>query len=422
MARPFDEDSGVLFLQELAPRYTSSGAPQPPAEPASPFWTSQVPVAAPPYAQAPTWSEGQWSPPLQPVQPPHYTPRPIGLGMRPRRRWGLRFMMFFGVLGLGAFLFRDRLPPFPRSLSQASATWDSLTASIRRAAGGLTGKSTAAKTESAPATPAAPRGPQIVPMPSPNSAPPPPLPAAHPHPAVAAAAPEPAPRARAAAPSPHPVRVASASHPAGARKSNDPFENDDAAAAALNKPLKTLSTVAARQTAPAPRETVAARQTAPAPRETAPAEPPARAERPAREPKAAPGSLEDLMSSTLKHPAKGNREIDRRLAGMNESRDGEAPRKKAEVEAPTTHALSRVEIQTAMNGLKDQMHQCYQQFQQQGPADVKVTVSESGKVTAVALSGQFSGTPTGACVEKAVKGVSFPASSGLRFDYRLSLR
>jgi hypothetical protein len=128
------------------------------------------------------------------------------------------------------------------------------------------------------------------------------------------------------------------------------------------------------------------------------------------------------MSSSLKHPAKAGREIDKRLAGVGESRDADQPRKRADAEPQAAHALSRNEIQTAMGGLKPKMHDCSQQFQQTGPADVKVTVGEGGSVTAVALSGQFAGTPTGACVEKAVKSVSFPQSGGLRFDYRLSLR
>jgi hypothetical protein len=372
-----------------------------------------MPVAAPPYGQAPpTWSNGQWSPPLQSIEPPHYTPRPLGMGMRRPRRWGLRFIMFFGLVGLGAFLGRDHLPRFPRSLAEASTTWDALNTSVRRAAGSLTGKSVPPKTEPAPAAHAA-RGPQIVPMPSPGGAPAAPPPAAtvalSPHPTAppAAAAPEPAPRPARVMTAPRPVRLAAVSRP-HAKKSNDPFESDDAAAVALGKSLKTPAAVAARE-APA--------REAPPPREA-----PARAERPAPEPKAAPGSLEDLMSTSLKHPAKAGRELDRRLAGVGESRDTDPPRKKAEVEAPAVHALSRAEIQTAMGGLKGKMHDCSQQFQQTGPADVKVTVGESGSVTAVVLSGQFAGTPTGACVEKAVKGVSFPQSGGLRFDYRLSLR
>jgi hypothetical protein len=71
-----------------------------------------MPVAAPPYGQAPpTWSNGQWSPPLQSIEPPHYTPRPLGMGMRRPRRWGLRFIMFFGLSA--RIRRRRRLPPRP---------------------------------------------------------------------------------------------------------------------------------------------------------------------------------------------------------------------------------------------------------------------------------------------------------------------
>jgi hypothetical protein len=335
--------------------------------------------------------------------------------MRRQRRWGLRFVMFFGLVGLAAFLFRDHLPRFPRSLSEASTTWDSLSASARRAAARLTGKPLPPKAEPAAAAPArAARGPEIVPMPSgtvASSLPPASAPvAARPHAPPPAAVPEAAARpVRAPAPA-RPVRLAAAAavrpH---AKKSNDPFESDDAAAEALGKNLKTPAAVAARETP--------AREPAP------PREAPVRAERPAPEPKATPGSLEDLMSSSLsKRPARGKQELDKRLAGMSETRDAEPARKKADAEPAPVHALSRSEIQTAMGGLKAKMHDCSQQFQQTGPADVKITVNEAGAVTAVALSGQFSGTPTGACVEKAVKGLSFSQSGGLRFDYRLSLR
>ena len=53
MARPSDEDSGVLSLRELAPRFTDQNIPRQP-EPVAPFWTSQMPVAVPPHAQPPT--------------------------------------------------------------------------------------------------------------------------------------------------------------------------------------------------------------------------------------------------------------------------------------------------------------------------------------------------------------------------------
>jgi hypothetical protein len=417
MARPSNEDSGVLNLQELAPRYTNSSLPRPP-EPASPFWSSQMPVAAPPYAQSPpTWSSGQWSVPLQPIDPPHYTPRPLGMGMRRPRRWGLRFMMFFGLVGLGAFLGRDHLPRFPRSLSEASTTWDSLSASVRRATGSLTGKAPAPRVET-PSTPAAhaSRGPQIVPMPSDSPSAPPPAVEAKPRPrpqpvAEVAPAPEPVrprvtapPPPRVTAPPARPVRMAAVSRPPTSRKNSDPFESDAAAAAALAKPLKTPVATAAPRETPAPVER----------------------ERAAPEPKAAPGSLDDLMNSSLKKPAGArsvSREIDRRLAGVNEVRDTEPARKKIDAEPAPPHALTRTEIQSVMHAVAAKVStDCYQKFQQNGPADLKLAVNQSGSVTSVAVSGQFSGTPTGACVERVVKAASFPESAGLRFDYRISVR
>ena len=419
MARPSDEDSGVLSLQELAPRFSNSNHPQHPPEPQSPFWSSQLPVAAPPYAQAPqTWSSGQWAVPLQPIEPPHYTPRPIGMGMRRPRRWGLRFMMVFGLVGLGAFLARDHLPPFPRSLAQASTSWESLTASVRRATATLTGKPVPrVETPPAPAVHAA-RGPQIVPLPSGGATPAPapvaaevkarprPQPESAPEPAAA--------RPRVAAPVHTPVRVASVSRPPASHKANDPFESDAAAAAALSKPLKTPVGIAAPREAPAP--VAVAHEPKPVAHEAKPA---------VREAKPVPGSLDDLMSSSLKKPVptRSNKEIDRRLAGVNESRDAEPARKKADAEPAPAHALTRNEIQTVMHAVQAKVStDCYQKFQQNGPADLKMVVSGGGSVTSVAVSGPFAGTPTGACVERAVKGATFPESAGLHFDYRISVR
>ena len=55
-------------------------------------------------------------------------------------------------------------------------------------------------------------------------------------------------------------------------------------------------------------------------------------------------------------------------------------------------------------------------------ADVKVEVSPSGQVSGTLIRGEFAGTPTGACIENKLKQAVFPASSGLRFDYLLTVR
>ena len=45
-------------------------------------------------------------------------------------------------------------------------------------------------------------------------------------------------------------------------------------------------------------------------------------------------------------------------------------------------------------------------------AMVNVVIGKNGKVTTATVTGKFAGTPTGACVEKAVKTASFPPSDG----------
>jgi hypothetical protein len=336
--------------------------------------------------------------------------------MRKPRRWGLRFFMFFGFLGLGAFLARDHLPRFPRSVSEVAGFFDALGASVRRAGSGLTGKSSvvgpvgSSAPSSAAATP--PRGPEIVPLPSaapPAEAASPPKvrPQAEPAPAPVAAEPRPAPAAPARARSapPRPARVAMAPKPAR-KAERDPFEDADVPAVP-EKQLRTTAILAAREAAPA---------------ERAPAPAAAPAPRAAAAPKPAAGSLEDLMSATVKPTPKARTELDRRLAGINETRDAEPARKKVEAEPPPPPALSRNDVQSAMRGIQPKVNECYKQFGKGGPADVKVTVSERGAVTAVALSGPFEGTPTGSCVERAVRSARFPESAGLRFDYRLTVR
>jgi hypothetical protein len=410
-----------------------------------------MPVAAPSYAQAPVWSPSQnwstasqWAAPLQPIDPPNYYTPPV-MQARRRRSWrGVKFVLFLGVVGLIGYAARDHLP---RSLSEAQATWASLTDMASKLRNRLEGsKGDSAPVAGAPAAasgPHASRGPEIVPIPTVGQAAPTrgtaPRLAPRPEPAPSSAGEPGAARGRVlvpsrpshlvaalSPPSPAPVRPAAPRKAAG-----DPFEDDAAAAAALAKPLRTPVAAAAREVPPSDDPAAA-----PAPR-VAPAERPAvaakpaqaeradRAERPERP--APKGSLDDLMNTAVaapvKKPARPNREgreIDRRLAGFNEVKD-EQPRKKLD-EPPPVHALTRTEVQTVMRGVEANVRECYKQFHVGGPADVKVSVGEDGTVKSLTLSGPFTGTPTGSCVERFVKAATFPPSAGLRFDYRLSVR
>jgi hypothetical protein len=141
-------------------------------------------------------------------------------------------------------------------------------------------------------------------------------------------------------------------------------------------------------------------------------------------PKPPPGSLDDLMATAVgsSPPKPSKSELDKRLAGMDEKRDQADPPPRHKEEAPPVHALTRSEIQAAMKAVQPKVGECARQFEASGSAELKVTVAEDGSVKAVNIGGVFAGTPTGGCVERAVKAAVFPPSSGLRFDYPLAVR
>ena len=60
----------------------------------------------------------------------------------------------------------------------------------------------------------------------------------------------------------------------------------------------------------------------------------------------------------------------------------------------------------------------------QGTATVQLTVAASGRVQKATVTGLFAGTPTGACVEQAVRVATFPPFDGepqsFAYDYLIS--
>ena len=65
---------------------------------------------------------------------------------------------------------------------------------------------------------------------------------------------------------------------------------------------------------------------------------------------------------------------------------------------------------------------CYALYKHAGLAMVNVIIAKSGKVASAVVTGKFAGTPTGSCVESAVKSASFPPSDGLTTPYPFTLR
>lgn len=81
-------------------------------------------------------------------------------------------------------------------------------------------------------------------------------------------------------------------------------------------------------------------------------------------------------------------------------------------------------VRELMSLVSGDMHTCYEQFGVAGQAPTDIVVSPTGQVKFVKVVGKLAGTPTGKCVERLVKNVSFPKFSGddARLQWPFSLR
>lgn len=74
--------------------------------------------------------------------------------------------------------------------------------------------------------------------------------------------------------------------------------------------------------------------------------------------------------------------------------------------------LGRDEIKRGMAAIQGRALACYQQYHVPGTALVQVVIGKNGRVTSTEVKGVLSGTPTGECVAKAVRGASFGKFKG----------
>jgi predicted Zn finger-like uncharacterized protein len=136
---------------------------------------------------------------------------------------------------------------------------------------------------------------------------------------------------------------------------------------------------------------------------------------PAPEPekKAKPGSLDDLLEGALSGKKTRSRP----------SSDDDAPKRSApSASAEPAGPLSKTAVVSGMNSIKPKINECYSQFKVAGMAMVNVVIGKNGRVSAATVSGKFAGTPSGLCVEKAVKSATFPPSEGLTTPYPFQLK
>ncbi len=119
-----------------------------------------------------------------------------------------------------------------------------------------------------------------------------------------------------------------------------------------------------------------------------------------------PGSLDALIDDASPAPKRG----------------GGGKPKPADEDAKPAGPLAKSAVVAGMNSVKPKVAACYSEYKVQGMAMVNVVIAKSGKVSSATVSGKFAGTPTGACVEKAVKTASFPPSEGLTTPYPFQLK
>jgi predicted Zn finger-like uncharacterized protein len=134
---------------------------------------------------------------------------------------------------------------------------------------------------------------------------------------------------------------------------------------------------------------------------------------PAAEPaekRPAKGSLDDLLDGAVR--SRGSSGGGKRVAEDDGSKKPDT----------SSTPLAKSAVVAGMNSVKPKVAACYNEFKQGGMAMVNVVIGKNGKVTSATVTGKFAGTPTGSCVEKAVKSATFPPSEGLSTPYPFQLR
>ena len=74
--------------------------------------------------------------------------------------------------------------------------------------------------------------------------------------------------------------------------------------------------------------------------------------------------------------------------------------------------LSRAQIQAGMQAVKPRVQRCFDRYKVPGMANVQIRIMPSGRVATARTVGMFTGTPSGNCVQAAVRAARFPSFDG----------
>ena len=107
-------------------------------------------------------------------------------------------------------------------------------------------------------------------------------------------------------------------------------------------------------------------------------------------------------------------------APSNASNCGKVPDKPSKAEEAAAEAkaeepqdperLTTAQINDALKAARDTADKCFAGYGIAGTASFEITIAASGKIAELKQEGDFAGTPTGDCIEKAVRAATFPKS------------
>lgn len=134
----------------------------------------------------------------------------------------------------------------------------------------------------------------------------------------------------------------------------------------------------------------------------------------------APGGKSGRMAKKAKKGKKGKKGdaldslIDNALGGSAPApgKPAKAAPARAAADPSLPKQLTMNQIRKAMRAIKPRVTACYDKYQIEGTARVKLSIAPAGKPSSVKVKGKFFGTDTGNCVAKAVRRARFPKFSG----------
>lgn len=106
-------------------------------------------------------------------------------------------------------------------------------------------------------------------------------------------------------------------------------------------------------------------------------------------------------------------------AGARAREEDDSAKKPA---AASLGSLGKEDIVRGIQGVMPRVKECYNNYKVPGTANVNISVARGGRVSDAKVTGKFAGTPTGNCVETAIKQAKFPPTEAQNFPYPIFLR